>query len=126
MLVGQHHDKIHDFPLDSSVCTYSVGAARILRLVRLSDGYKQDIELADDSLFILGPRTNQLWKHTIVKTAKSVQPRLSLTYRAISSRYSPVTRHITMGLPSPSLYSRVRGARKRSRASRVSVTQLTS
>jgi hypothetical protein len=58
---------------------------RLLRLVRLSDGVKQDIELADDMLFILGPRTNKLWKHTIVKTAKAVQPRLSLTYRAISS-----------------------------------------
>ena len=42
-----------------------------------------------------------MWKHTIVKTAKTALPRLSVTYRASSSRYSPVTKQITMGLPYP-------------------------
>ena len=63
--------------------------------------HKQDIELADGSLVILGPLTNRLRKHTTVKIAKVVLPRLSLAYSATSSRYSPVTRQVTLGLPYP-------------------------
>ena len=103
MCVSFSVDKAHDFMPGTCVCTYSAGETRILRLRCIADESKvQNVVLRDDSLFILGWWTNQLWKHQIVRsTSKSVGPRISLTFRCISSSYNPITKQITMGRQLP-------------------------
>ncbi len=90
--IGFHHDKSKTFVPGSQVLTLSLGGTRILRLqkkVKGADGVihrvTKNIRLENGSLFVLGPGTNALWKHSIVREAKVAHRRVSLTFRAIQA-----------------------------------------
>ena len=93
--ISFHHDKSKSFEPGSSVLTLSLGAERILRLRKkirnekgkmVLKGDIVDIKLNHGSIFVLGSKTNTLWKHAIIKTKKVQSRRVSLTYRAIAGR----------------------------------------
>jgi len=83
----------------SSVFTVSLGASRIFRLKNDKTGEVQDIDVQSGSLFILGPKTNAEWKHSIVKCSTSVvsNTRISVTMRSIATRLDPNTGKIVEG-----------------------------
>ncbi|KAJ3029112.1 hypothetical protein HDV00_009780 [Rhizophlyctis rosea] len=89
--ISFHRDKTRDFVDKAPVLTVSFGETRILRLKK-HDGTNQqmDVPLRHGSLFKLGWKTNQDYKHCIVKqTAKggqNVGTRVRLTYRNIATR----------------------------------------
>lgn len=92
--IGFHHDKSKTFKKKSNVLTLSLGSSRILRLKKVKgasdSGSKSksdviDIPLSHGSLFVLGPKTNELYKHSIIKRKSVVGRRVSLTYRAIEA-----------------------------------------
>ena len=92
--IGLHHDKDRDFESGSSVLTVSFGQERRFELKLINkpnDGgiYKAKIQLVlpHGSVFVLGPITNKLYKHSIVKETsktRTVLTRISLTYRSIA------------------------------------------
>lgn len=84
--IGYHHDKTKDFVLGTSVCTVSFGGTRTFRLKHIVTKNVITIELKSGSLFVLGPETNRLYKHSIVKTAGICDPRISLTFRNIQTK----------------------------------------
>lgn len=93
--ISFHHDKIRDFVENAPVCTVSFGGSRILRLRHVITQETHDFRLRNGSLFILGPETNRLYKHCIVKTAKYRRPRISCTFRNIRTRRRPDGRIIS-------------------------------
>lgn len=87
--IGDHRDKSETFEVDSSVLTLSLGSERVLRLKKFKGkkvGESKSIVLPSGSLFVLGPKTNAQWKHSIPKSKKVLGRRISLTYRAIAAR----------------------------------------
>ena len=92
--IGLHHDKDRDFHQGSSVLTVSFGQERRfeLRLVKQPNDdatheAKIQLVLPHGSVFVLGPITNKLYTHSIVKETsktKTVGTRISLTYRSIA------------------------------------------
>jgi alkylated DNA repair dioxygenase AlkB len=94
--ISYHHDKTRDFVDQSNVLTISLGAPRYLYLKRERDNKIQKVILQPGSLFILGPKTNRRWKHAIPKRSINVisEPRISLTYRVMKTRYNPATGEI--------------------------------
>jgi hypothetical protein len=70
---------------DSSVVTFSFGGERVLRLKHNKTNDQEDIHLKAGSLFVLGWKTNSIWKHSIVKTKRPCERRVSLTYRLIKT-----------------------------------------
>ena len=48
-------------------------------------GKTKSLVLPPGSLFVLGPKTNAKWKHSIPKSKKVLGRRVSLTYRAIAA-----------------------------------------
>lgn len=87
--IGFHFDKTRDFVSNSSVLTLSFGAERILRLKHNKTKAKEDIHLQPGSLFVLGWKTNTIWKHSIVKTKQKCERRVSLTFRSIKTFKHP-------------------------------------
>ena len=83
--IGLHRDKVKDFKPNAPVCTVSLGGTRTFVLKDDTTNEKEEIELTHGSLFILGAETNAKAKHSIRKTAKACEPRISLTYRAIAT-----------------------------------------
>lgn len=92
--IGEHRDKDGSFEPGSSVLTVSLGSERVLRLKKFKGrriGKSKNIVLPVGSLFVLGPRTNAKWKHSIPKSRKVLGRRVSLTYRAIAGRRTTPT-----------------------------------
>ena len=83
--IGYHFDKTGDFVNNSNVITLSFGGERILRLKHNKQKLTEDIHLKAGSLFVLGWKTNSLWKHSIIKTKRHCDRRVSLTYRLIKT-----------------------------------------
>ena len=86
--IGFHHDKSQTFVEISSVLTLSLGEERILRLKKvrgLRRGEIKDIRLRHGSMFVLGPKTNKYWKHSIVQRKGVRGRRVSLTFRSIAA-----------------------------------------
>lgn len=87
--IGFHFDKTRDFVSNSSVLTLSFGGERILRLKHNKTKAKEDLHLQSGSLFVLGWKTNTIWKHSIVKTKQKCERRVSLTFRSIKTLKHP-------------------------------------
>jgi len=60
--------------------TVSLGEVRELLMTHDTKPHMISIQLQPGSLFILGPKTNAIWKHEIKKRSKANQ-RFGLTYR---------------------------------------------
>lgn len=97
--IGFHKDKTRDFTKGTSVITISLGIARCFQLKNVKSGHVQEIVLQPGSLFVLGTKTNEEWKHSIPK--RSVNEikdiRISVTLRNIATRYNPKTKEIFEG-----------------------------
>lgn len=99
--IGFHHDKTKDFVQGSKVLTVSLGATRTLRVKPVMKKRKRedfdecisnkkgyvDFELDSGSLFVLGSKTNEINKHSIVRKRNKddVDRRISLTFRSIAT-----------------------------------------
>jgi alkylated DNA repair dioxygenase AlkB len=95
--IGYHADKIQDIATGSPIITISLGDLRELHLAY--NGHEKEtpakiLVMEPGSLFLLGPKTNSLMKHTLVKIADervikrtgAVKPRLSLVMRQIKTQ----------------------------------------
>lgn len=94
--IGYHQDKVQDFEPGTGVITISLGAVRPFYLQNPTTGQTQIISLRPGSLFYLGPETNSVWRHAIPKRSANLypDPRISLTFRRIRTRYDPATQQI--------------------------------
>lgn len=93
--IGFHHDKTRDFVENTPVCSVSFGGPRTLRLKHVDTNETKNFQLKNGCLFILGPQTNRIYKHCIVKTAAECQPRISCTFRNIRTKRRPDGRIIS-------------------------------
>ncbi len=95
--IGYHADKTQDIATGSPILTISLGDLRELHLAY--NGHEKEapakvLVMEPGSLFLLGPKTNSLMKHTLVKIAderviertQPIQPRLSLVMRQIKTQ----------------------------------------
>jgi alkylated DNA repair dioxygenase AlkB len=94
--IGYHRDKTPDWVAGTSVLTASFGAPRKFRLQPIKGKAAAgqptiEIVLQPGSIFVLGFRTNELYKHSIVKQSANVvpRPRVSVTLRSIKTRVDP-------------------------------------
>ena len=83
--IGYHFDKTRDFVDGASVITVSFGGERLLRLKHNKTRVKEDIHVKAGSFFVLGWKTNSIWKHSIIKSKRTCQRRVSLTFRSIKT-----------------------------------------
>ena len=77
--VGWHRDDEKQFGSNMLIASISLGATRRFKMKKHEGLDPQDIELSNGDLLVF---TNE-WAHTIPKTAKEVDPRISLTYRTV-------------------------------------------
>jgi alkylated DNA repair dioxygenase AlkB len=85
--MGMHSDDEPELGPQPAIASLSYGATRsfILRHKRSKRTLK--LELTDGSLLLMAGSMQQNWLHGINKTAKSVGPRLNLTFRYIANSH---------------------------------------
>lgn len=81
---GWHADNEKELGKNPIIASLSLGEERVFQLKHnnLKD-QKQTIRLENGSLLLMKGTTQHFWKHQIPKTAKSIKPRINLTFRTI-------------------------------------------
>lgn len=84
--VAWHSDDEPELGPQPVIASASFGAARTFQLKHKfsKDAKRVDLELPGGSLLIMRGPTQKNWLHQVPKTKKDVQPRINLTFRAIS------------------------------------------
>jgi alkylated DNA repair dioxygenase AlkB len=81
---GWHADNEKELGTNPTIASVSFGAERVFHLQHNSiKEEKIKLNLEDGSLLIMKGETQHFWKHQIPKTAKSIAPRINLTFRII-------------------------------------------
>lgn len=81
---GWHADNEKELGRNPVIASVSFGAERVFHLQHNSlPESKLKITLENGSLLLMKGETQHFWKHQIPKTAKSVGPRINLTFRII-------------------------------------------
>lgn len=81
---GWHADNEKELGRNPVIASVSFGAERSFHLQHNTIGdAKLKITLENGSLLLMKGETQHFWKHQIPKTAKSIAPRINLTFRII-------------------------------------------
>ena len=79
--ITPHRDNINSFGESPTIAGLSFGATRTLRLTHLITGHVQDIELEDNSMFIMAGASQKFYTHEILRDPEISSVRYSLTFR---------------------------------------------
>lgn len=93
--IDHHSDKDLDLDRNGVIVSVSLGDERILELKRRKD--PRDITrvlLPHGSMLVLGPNTNKLFTHSILKKEGSQRARVSLTFRHVTTFMDLRTGHL--------------------------------
>lgn len=98
--IGFHKDKTLDLCETSPIISVSLGAERPYVLNKdniFHPTATQQVTLPHGSLLALGPKTNADWYHSVImlKDDKSVQPRISITFRHVQTYRAAKTGELT-------------------------------
>jgi alkylated DNA repair dioxygenase AlkB len=80
-----HKDNLLDLEPNTGVISVSIGQSRPFLFNSTDTNHKQDINLQNGSLLYIGTKTNKRYVHSVPKLTNKVEPRLSLTFRHIST-----------------------------------------
>jgi alkylated DNA repair dioxygenase AlkB len=109
--ISAHSDKTLDIVKNTPIVNYTLGATRFLRLCLKSDHTSWDqFALSNDSIFVLGPKTNMLYTHEIrpdkrpecEKSSEELDfdsQRISFTFRCIGTFVKPDNTLVGQGAP---------------------------
>jgi len=86
--IGPHNDKTKDWFPDTAVITLSLGFKRNLVISENNGREIKKIKLRHGSLYLLGSKTNLLYKHSI-PPENIADIRYALTFRAIKTKKNP-------------------------------------
>jgi alkylated DNA repair dioxygenase AlkB len=78
-----HADDERELGPEPVIASVSLGAPRVFRLKRRDGTAKLEVALPHGSLLIMRGGTQELWLHSVPKTAKPVGERINLTFRWI-------------------------------------------
>jgi len=79
--IGYHQDVEKTISNNKSVCIYSFGAERKMKFKNINNNKVDDVVLENNSLFIMLPETNEKTKHSIPKSKKIKNARISFSFR---------------------------------------------
>eukprot|EP00475_Leptophrys_vorax_P033065 TRINITY_DN5169_c0_g1_i1.p1 TRINITY_DN5169_c0_g1~~TRINITY_DN5169_c0_g1_i1.p1 ORF type:complete len:340 (+),score=71.62 TRINITY_DN5169_c0_g1_i1:89-1021(+) len=66
-MIGPHQDKVLDIEKDSYIVSVSLGAERYFEFTKLDGTHRQRMLLPHGSLMVIGPKTNESYKHALPK-----------------------------------------------------------
>ncbi|MBU6154316.1 MAG: alpha-ketoglutarate-dependent dioxygenase AlkB [Bdellovibrionales bacterium] len=82
--MGWHSDDEPELGQNPVIASVSLGASRrFLFRNRLEQKQKVEVDLKDGSLLIMSGPTQQLWQHSLPRSAKAHEARINLTFRKI-------------------------------------------
>jgi len=83
--LGFHKDKLLDLEEKTHILSISFGSPRPIVFIEEGGKNKQTVILQPGSILAIGPKTNRQFQHGIPKVVEELQPRVSLSFRSITS-----------------------------------------
>ena len=85
--IGPHHDTTKRMVPDAPIVTMSFGEERVFRLSRSKGQEREtrDFRAQDGTVFVIPRDTNDVWKHSVPKSARYTGRRISVTIRGFRS-----------------------------------------
>ena len=83
--MGFHADDEPELGPEPVIASLSLGAERRFVLKHRRTGTRHELVLGDGDLLVMRGPTQQHWKHALPKTARTVGPRINLTYRQVTA-----------------------------------------
>lgn len=84
--VAWHSDDEPELGPEPTIASVSLGATRRFQLRhRVDPTLRHQLDLTHGSLLVMRGPTQQRWSHQVPKTARSVAPRVNLTFRTMAS-----------------------------------------
>jgi alkylated DNA repair dioxygenase AlkB len=84
--MGWHSDNERELGVDPAIASFSFGGTRKFRLRhRAQPDIRLELDLPSGSLLRMGGKTQACYRHDLPKTAKSVAPRINLTFRNVAA-----------------------------------------
>ena len=84
--IGPHSDDKKDLFSDSFIASISLGATRDFVFVHKTTKERIVIPLKSGTLLLMGPGTQENWKHSVPVRKKCTEPRINITYRSVAPR----------------------------------------
>lgn len=81
--IGWHSDNERELGDNPMIATVSLGESRRFLLKNKESGVKKEALLEEGSLLLMQGELQKNWLHSIAKTEKNIQGRISLTFRKI-------------------------------------------
>ena len=81
--MGWHSDDEPELGPCPTIAVISLGATRKFKLKHKATGTVVDVMLEHGSLTVMSGQCQECWRHTLAKSARVAEPRISLTFRKI-------------------------------------------
>ena len=80
--VAWHNDRVDDMPAEPTIALLSLGATRRMQVrTKRKPRVVHGIDLEPGSLLVMSGRSQECWEHTIQKSARPVDARISVAFR---------------------------------------------
>jgi alkylated DNA repair dioxygenase AlkB len=79
--MGWHSDDEDTLVRDAAIASVSLGAARRFDFRHKKNGEKVQVMLENGSLLLMQGETQRFWQHSLPKSKRITEPRVSLTFR---------------------------------------------
>ena len=80
--VAWHNDHLDDMPPEPTIALLSLGATREMQVrTKRRPRITHALDLEAGSLLVMSGRSQEYWEHTIAKTARAVDARISIAFR---------------------------------------------
>lgn len=80
--VAWHNDHLADMPPEPMIAILSLGATRCMQIrTKRRPRTVHALDLADGSLFVMSGRAQEFWEHTLAKSTRPVDARISVAFR---------------------------------------------
>jgi alkylated DNA repair dioxygenase AlkB len=84
--IGAHSDDEKDLCKEAFIASISLGAERDFVFVHKRTNERRVINLKSGSLLLMGPGTQDNWKHSIPVRKRCTDPRINITFRSVIPR----------------------------------------
>ena len=87
--IQPHSDKTLDLNSNTRIVNFRIGSTREFRITNKTNNREISTPMIHNSVFVLGPKTNLEWMHSVKKSTELVGPSISMVFRSVGTFLRP-------------------------------------
>ena len=87
--IQPHTDKTLDLNPNTAIVNFRIGSTREFRITNKTNNHEISTPMVHNSVFVLGPKTNLEWMHSVKKSTEPVGASISMVFRSVGTFIRP-------------------------------------